>query len=166
MRMLGRVLFGAAALVLSAAVVFAQATAQLNGRVTDESGAVLAGVTVTATGITGQRVDQVLDDPFGNKTLDNYLNPAAFAYPATGSLGSHVRASIEGPAYWSVDLALARKISFGAGREIELRLETFNLMNHFNWGNPTLNFDAADFGRIRTQSGTPRILQFGVKYGF
>ena len=121
---------------------------------------------VTATGITGQRVDQVLDDPFGNKTLDNYLNPAAFAYPATGSLGSHVRASIEGPAYWSIDLALARRISFGAAREIELRLETFNLLNHFNWGNPTLNFDAADFGRIRTQTGTPRVLQFGVKYGF
>ena len=121
---------------------------------------------VTATGITGQRVDQVLDDPYGNGTLDNYLNPAAFAYPATGSLGSHVRASIEGPAYWSVDLGLTRKVSLGAAREIELRLETFNLLNHFNWGNPTLNFDAGDFGRIRTQSGTPRILQFGIKYGF
>ena len=36
---------------------------------------------MTATGITGQRVDQVLDDPYGNKTLNNYLNPAAFAVP-------------------------------------------------------------------------------------
>ena len=49
MRMLGRVLFGAAALLLSTTVAFAQATAELNGRVTDESGAVLPGVTVTAT---------------------------------------------------------------------------------------------------------------------
>ena len=65
-----------------------------------------------------------------------------------------------------MSMELPRKISFGAAREVELRLETFNLLNHFNWGNPTLNFDAADFGRIRTQSGTPRILQFGVKYGF
>ena len=31
------------------AAAWAQATAQLNGRVTDESGAVLPGVTVTAT---------------------------------------------------------------------------------------------------------------------
>ena len=74
--------------------------------------------------------------------------------------------SIEGPAYWSIDLALARRISFGAAREIELRLETFNLLNHFNWGNPTLNFDAANFGRIRTQSGSPRILQFGSEVRF
>src|SRR4051794_680378 len=36
-------------LLLAAATAWAQATAELNGRVTDESGAVLPGVTVTAT---------------------------------------------------------------------------------------------------------------------
>ena len=36
-------------LVVAPASVRAQATAELNGRVTDESGAVLPGVTVTAT---------------------------------------------------------------------------------------------------------------------
>ena len=128
---------------------------------------------IAATGITGQRVDQVLDNPYGDKTLNNYLNRAAFAYPAPGVLGNHVRASIEGPAYWSVDLALARNISLGAARVLELRLETFNLLNHFNWGNPSTtatgtvaNLDAGNFGQITTQAGTPRILQFGVKYGF
>jgi hypothetical protein len=29
-----------------------------------------------------------------------------------------------------------------------------------------VNFDAANFGRIQTQTGTPRVLQFGIKYGF
>jgi hypothetical protein len=121
---------------------------------------------VAFTGITGQRVNQVLDDPYGNNTLGNYLNPAAFAYPAPGVLGSHVRASIEGPAYWSIDLALARLIKVGPTQNVELRLETFNLLNHFNWGNPTVNFDAANFGLIQTQSGSPRVLQFGIKYAF
>ena len=88
-------------------------------------------------------------------------------------MGTHVRASIEGPAYWSIDLALARHISVGATQELELRLETFNLLNHFNWGNPSTtavgtvaNFDAGNFGQITTQAGTPRVLQFGIKYGF
>ena len=113
----------------------------------------------------------MLDNPYGNKTLNNYLNPAAFAYPATGSLGNHVRASIEGPAYWSIDLALARRISLGAARELELRLETFNLLNHFNWGNPDdrdgrCKLRCGQLRPIQTQAGTPRILQFGVKYGF
>ena len=130
---------------------------------------------VSATGITNQRVDQVLANPYGNKTPGNYLNPAAFAYPAPGALGTHVRASIEGPAYWTIDLALARKIPLGKARELELRLETFNLLNHFNWGNPAaavgantalLNFDAGNFGQIVSQAGSPRVLQFGIKYAF
>jgi len=70
--------------------------------------------TAGAIGISGQRPNQLLEDPYGNRTLDNYLNPAAFAYPALGELGTHVRGSIEGPAYWAIDLALAR-------REKELR---------------------------------------------
>jgi len=148
------------------------------GILTARSGSWLTVTTardLAATGITNQRVNQVLDNPYGNKTLDNYLNRAAFAHPAAGQLGTHVRASIEGPAYWTIDLALARHISIGTTQDLELRLETFNLLNHFNWGNPAapvgqntalLNFDAANFGRIQTQAGTPRILQFGIKYGF
>jgi hypothetical protein len=121
---------------------------------------------IAAIGISGQRPDQLLDNPYGNKTLDNYLNPAAFAYPAPGRLGTHVRGSIAGPVYWNIDLALAREVTIQATQRVELRLEIFNLLNHFNWGDPTVNFDAANFGRIQTQTGTPRVLQFGIKYGF
>ena len=149
------------------------------GILTARSGAWLTVTTardIAGTGITGQRVDQVLANPYGNKTLNNYLNPAAFAYPAPGQLGTHRRASIEGPAYWTIDLALARDVSLGTTRELEFRVETFNLLNHFNWGNPSTtgtaatatvaNFDAGNFGQITTQMGTPRVLQFGIKYAF
>jgi hypothetical protein len=121
---------------------------------------------IAAIGISAQRPNQMLDDPYGDRTLDNYLNLGAFAYPAPGTLGDHVRGSIAGPAYWTVDLALARTIPFAVSHHLELRIETFNLLNHFNWGNPTVNLDAANFGRIQTQAGAPRILQFGVKYAF
>ncbi len=53
-----------------------------------------------------------------------------------------------------------------ATHSLELRVEVFNLFNNFNWGNPNTNLDAGTFGRITTQSGDPRIMQFGVKYGF
>ena len=130
---------------------------------------------ITGTGLNGQRVDQVLSNPYGDKTLNNYLNPAAFAYPAAGQFGTHVRNSIEGPAYWTIDLALSRMLPLGATQNVELRVETFNLLNHFNWGNPTggtnaqgtyANFDSASFGQITTQAGTPRIFQFGIRYAF
>ena len=51
----------------------------------------------------------------------------------------------------------------GATQTVELRLESFNLLNHFNWGDPLLIFNAPTFGRITTQTGAPRIIQFGCE---
>jgi hypothetical protein len=112
------------------------------------------------------RVNQVSDDVYGAKSLSAYLNRAAFAQPALGTFGNYERNSIKGPAFWTIDLALSRLVSFGAAQSVELRLEAFNLLNHFNWGNPGTNLNAGTFGRIQTQQGSPRIMQFGIKYGF
>ena len=117
-------------------------------------------------GLSGQPINQVLDNPYGAKTLNNYLNPAAFAYPDAGSLGNAGFFSVEGPGFWTVDLAVSRLVAFGGTRSIELRIETFNLLNNYNWGVPITNFDFPTFGQIQTTSGDMRIMQFGVKYGF
>ena len=69
----------------------------------------------------------------------------------------------EGPGYWSIDLALSRLIQLGSTRNLEIRLESFNVTNNFNWGNPATNLNQAQFGRITTNGGTPRIMQFGIK---
>ena len=128
---------------------------------------VTTGREITFTGIPGQRVNQVRDDPYTkDKTLTAYLDPAAFAYPASGTFGDEPNRSIEGPGFWNIDMALARLLTLGAGRTLEVRVETFNLLNHFNWGNPAVNLDAGTFGRITTQQGNSRIMQFALKYGF
>ena len=138
---------------------------------------VIAGQDRTFSGIQNQRVDQVLDNPYGSKkTPNDWLNPAAFALPAPGTLGNFTRNSVRAPGYWSVDLALSRHVSLGP-RTLELRVETFNLFDTFNWGAPIAgpiqggritdtNFSSPAFGRVTTIAGTPRIMQFGVKYGF
>jgi hypothetical protein len=117
------------------------------------------------TGIQQQRVNQVLDDPYGDGTVTRYLNAAAFAQPDPGTLGNYQRNSIRGPGFWTVDLAVSRLVPFATHR-LELRVEAFNLFNTFNWGNPVTNFNAGTFGRITTMAGAPRIMQFGVKYDF
>jgi hypothetical protein len=122
-----------------------------------------------------QRPDQISDDIYGpgkdasglepGDQINNYLNRDAFAHPAPGTLGNATRNLAVGPAFWQVDLAVSRLVPVGTQR-LELRLEAFNLLDTFNWGNPTTNFNSSAFGRITSQAGSPRILQFGVKYDF
>jgi len=136
---------------------------------------VISGQDRAFTGIQNQRVDQVLANPYGDKkTPEHWLNPAAFALPAPGTLGNFPRNSVRAPGFRTVDVVLSRLVPFGASRNVELRVETFNLLNTFNWGPPTLmnadrthtNFSSGAFGRITSMGGAPRIMQFGVKYGF
>jgi len=42
----------------------------------------------------------------------------------------------------------------------------FNLFDTFNWGNPETRLRSGNFGKITSQNGDPRIMQFGIKYGF
>jgi hypothetical protein len=127
-------------------------------------------------GISAQRPDLVPgQNPYGagkdasdlgpGVAIDNYLNRAAFAQPANGLLGNLPRNYAVGPAFWQINLAISKFITFGT-RRAELRLESFNLLNHFNWGDPQTNFNSSTFGKITTQAGDPRILQFGIKYDF
>jgi hypothetical protein len=139
----------------------------LNGR----SGSWLTVTTGRDTSLNGQRsqqqrVNQVSDEVYGAKTLGSYLNRAAFALPALGTFGNYVRNSLRGPGRWGVDLALSRIVGLTENQRLELRVEAFNLLNTFNWGNPNTNFSSGSFGRITSSAGDPRILQFGIKYGF
>ena len=143
---------------------------RVSGIVNARSGSplnVIAGGDRAFTGLQQQRPQRVLDDPYASeKTTSQYLNPAAFAQPTNGTFGDYQRNSIKGPGFWKVDMAVSRLFSIGATQNVEIRVESFNVLNNFNWGNPTTNFSAATFGRIQTQAGDPRIMQFGVKYGF
>jgi len=116
------------------------------------------------TGMQNQRVSQVLDDPYGDRSLNNWFNPAAFAQPAVGTHGNSGRNAYEGPGKRVVDLSLVRAFQISAHR-LEARVEAFNAFNWFRWGNPVNNFSSATFGRILT-ADDPRIMQFAVKYSF
>ena len=59
-----------------------------------------------------QRANQVLDDPYADKSINpanggmRFLNPAAFAPPAAGSLGTSARNSIRGMGTRNLDMSL------------------------------------------------------------
>ena len=141
---------------------------RLSGAFRASSGSRLTVTTGLDRALTGnpgqQRVDQVLDDPYGAKTTDNWLNPQAFAQPALGSYGTSGRFAYGGPATRNIDLSLVRSFPFSTHR-IEARIEAFNAFNWFRPGNPVTAFNNVNFGRILTAL-EPRIMQFAVKYQF
>jgi hypothetical protein len=119
-----------------------------------------------ATGIGGQRANVVLDDPYGDKSINSYLNPAAFAQPAPGTYGDQQRGWFTGPGYRNVDLALVRAFRLGGTHRIEARLESFNLFNWTRWDNPQVSLNSSQFGKITSTNGDPRVMQFALKYSF
>jgi hypothetical protein len=130
---------------------------------------IVAGSDRSLNGVPGQRAHQLVEDPFGDRSaqpLSRYLNPAAFALPAIGTLGNVGRNSIQGPAQWSFDLALSRGFRLREEQRLEFRAEAYNVTNSFRPLNPAVSIgNLRTFGEIR-ESRDPRILQFALKYIF
>jgi hypothetical protein len=116
-------------------------------------------------GTRDQRVNQILPNVYGKKSVEDYLNPAAFAQPATGTLGNLGRGSIAGPGSWQFDVALSRTFRFGEAQRMEFRAEAFNVTNSLRMNNPETNFTRNTFGQV-TSARDPRIMQFALKYFF
>ena len=117
------------------------------------------------TGVRFQRVDQVMEDVYGAKTITDYLNPAAFRLPTVGKPGNLGQGSVLGPGTWQFDVALSREFPIGETQKFELRAEAFNLTNGLRVNNPDTTFESATFGQVRT-ARDPRIMQFALKYFF
>ena len=141
---------------------------RLSGAFRASSGSRLTVTTGLDRALTGnpglQRVNTVGDNPYGEKTVNNWLNPQAFAQPALGTYGNSGRLAYGGPSSRNVDFSLVRSFRFSTHR-IEARLEAFNAFNWFRPGIPVTAFNNVNFGRILTAL-EPRIMQFAVKYQF
>ena len=136
---------------------------------------VIAGTDRALNGINNQRVNQVLANPYGDKSgraLTGFLNPAAFALPDLGTVGNVGRNSVYGPGTWSFDTALSRSFRIRESQRLEVRAEAYNLTNSFRpslvtqgQGLTTASFASNTFGQVRAALD-PRILQFALKYVF
>ena len=97
-----------------------------------------------------------------------WFNLAAFAPNTPGVWGDTPKGYLFGPGFWNVDASFSRNLNFSGGKRIELRVEAFNLFNHSNWANPTVQIGSTALtnGRVTNTTGDPRIMQFAIKYGF
>jgi hypothetical protein len=125
---------------------------------------VTTGVDNALTGLGGQRAVQILDDPYGARTPENYLNRNAFTSPAPGTYSTLRPNTIANPSQWVNDLAVTRTFRI-ADDSVQFRWEVFNVANHASFNAPVASLNSSNFGRILT-AGQPRIMQFALKYDF
>jgi hypothetical protein len=75
-------------------------------------------------------------DPFITNGGVVFLNPAAFATPAPGTFGNLQRGALHGPGFAQVDVVVSKHLPLADTRNIEFRMEVFNLFDRANFSNP------------------------------
>ncbi len=127
-----------------------------------------AGIYKTAAGVF--YFDPKLLDITTNATTGQLtgatLKPGMLAAPAAGTFGNFPRNSINGPGFTQVDFSLTKRTRIYEKMDVEFKANFINAFNHANFVFGTLNFDAANFGRISTTRGNERNINFILGINF
>jgi hypothetical protein len=126
---------------------------------------VTTGVDNAFSGMGGQRAVQVLDDPYGDRSVNNYINRAAFTSPAAGTYSPLKPFTILNPSRWLDDFALTRTFRLANAQTVQFRWEVFNVLNLVNFNAPVTSLNSSSFGQIQS-AGDPRIMQFAIKFTY
>lgn len=107
------------------------------------------------------------------------INPAAFSLPAAGEIGTAPRNFVRGFGASQVDLAVRRTFPIVSSLKLQFRAETFNILNHPNFGYIDSYYSDPQFGQATKmlnqslgglnplyQQGGPRSMQFALKLLF
>lgn len=107
----------------------------------------------------------LIGDPVGPQTVNEWFNRAAFAPPAPNQFGSAPNGVVRGPGVHLTDLGIFKNFKISSRFQAQYRLELFNAFNHPQFtgvgtvlGNPT-------FGTL-TSAAEPRLIQMGFKLIF
>jgi hypothetical protein len=114
--------------------------------------------------------------------LSGYLNPAAFTtapllYPAQcktdsnfcgtdfGDLGRNI---YRGPFQQNWDFSAIKMFRVTERQSLRFTADFFNLFNHPNFASPAFTDveSLSNFGQITNTTGTPRLIQFSLRYAF
>jgi hypothetical protein len=111
--------------------------------------------------------------PPGGSRPAEWVNPAAFSVPASGTFGNLGRNAFRARSISDVDLALAKDVTLTERMRVRFRADVFNVVNRAQYGAPNADFSQTNFGVITstistyaTGRGTPREFQLSAKISF
>jgi outer membrane receptor protein involved in Fe transport len=145
------------------------------GIVTWQSGlpfTVRCGCDDSRTGVGQDTPDQIASASLsGSRSLGDKLsewfNTAAFVPNAIGTVGTTGINTLRGPRFSEVDLAFTKITPLTEHQNIQFRAEFFNIFNHPDFAVPTSTLSAGpQFGVITSTVGTPRVIEFSLRYAF
>lgn len=109
---------------------------------------------------TGRASNGFGTTPFDGQIFFN-VNP--------GETGNLPRTIVNSPKYFNINAALLKNISFTERTRLQLRMESFNVLNNVNFlitaAQQLQNITSPTFGQI-TSAGAARTIQFGARFEF
>jgi hypothetical protein len=121
----------------------------------------------SGTGVTG-RPNRIGDGnlPTDQRAITHWFDTTAFAVPACICFGNSGRDILRGPGFMDMDIAIMRDFHFAERFRIQFRAESFNLMNHPNFGIPNSSIGNPAVGTITSTINPERQNQLALKFFF
>jgi hypothetical protein len=105
--------------------------------------------------------------PESQRTVQRWFNTDAFALQPQFTAGNIGPSLMHGPPTRRMDLSVFKSLPVGGSRQLQVRIEIYNVFAVDNFANPESAFGSSSFGTITsTGNSIPRQMQFGVKYLF
>jgi len=120
---------------------------------------------VTDPSINNVTNTNTLKSQFSNYAIADSQGQILLTNPVPGQQGNLGLRWIEGPARLGLDVNLKKRMRIAETKEFELRVDVANILNTPQWGNPALDINGSDFGRITTATGT-RSFTFHTRFTF
>jgi carboxypeptidase family protein/TonB-dependent receptor-like protein len=137
------------------------------------SGAQLVSGGTIATGNTPGSIITRVNNGYLNRanfTFAPPADPAGCAFDpnacttAFGNLGRNI---YRGPFQQNWDFSLIKNFRITERQQLRFTTDFFNIWNHANFANPTFtDISNPAFGKIFSTVGTPRLIQFALRYAF
>jgi hypothetical protein len=140
---------------------------QINGILQSQTGLPFTPQLQTSTtNGTGSRPDRIASGVLSNPTINLWFNPAAFTTPALYVYGNAGRDILFGPGRTNLDASLFKDFRPVERLTAQFRFESFNILNHPQFGQPNASIGNGAVGTITSTVGNPRQMQVALRLVF
>ena len=120
----------------------------------------------TRADFTGSKISEAkYGDQAHGQMVQQYFNTSLFVVNAVGTFGNSPLNALQSPGLFNTDFAAMKNFRITEEANVQFRAEFFNIFNNVNFGMPGNVVGTGSYGQL-TYAGSPRIVQFGLKFAF